>query len=227
MMGDMRIAIVVAMAVTCVSGTHADVMNAIITVGSTGNVADTRVDGCGAVGYTYNIGKYEVTSSQYIEFLNAVATVGDPNAMCRSPRPNQGVSASSYGPTVAPEFVRAMRNQRTVNSHRLDDARSTLDAKRTSTPSGSTPCHAINGVRQRNPQRVGNRPQGEQRDVVFAPLHGTDVGSVQPTLVGQIFLRPTVLFTDGSQIFAQLQQHGVFGRHAGIVGGCMLFIDRV
>ncbi len=28
---------------------------------------------CGAVAYTYNIGKYEVTASQYTEFLNAVA----------------------------------------------------------------------------------------------------------------------------------------------------------
>ena len=29
---------------------------------------------CGAVDYTYNIGKYEVTAGQYTEFLNAVAT---------------------------------------------------------------------------------------------------------------------------------------------------------
>ncbi|MBN1488501.1 MAG: SUMF1/EgtB/PvdO family nonheme iron enzyme [Phycisphaerae bacterium] len=28
---------------------------------------------CGSVGYTYNIGKYEVTTGQYTEFLNAVA----------------------------------------------------------------------------------------------------------------------------------------------------------
>ena len=30
---------------------------------------------CGAVGYNYNIGKYEVTAGQYTEFLNAVAGV--------------------------------------------------------------------------------------------------------------------------------------------------------
>jgi sulfatase modifying factor 1 len=30
---------------------------------------------CGAVGYTYNIGKYEVTAGQYTEFLNAKATL--------------------------------------------------------------------------------------------------------------------------------------------------------
>lgn len=32
---------------------------------------------CGAVSYEYQIGKYEVTATQYTEFLNAVATVSD------------------------------------------------------------------------------------------------------------------------------------------------------
>ncbi len=35
---------------------------------------------CGAVGYTYNIGKYEVTAGQYTKFLNAVAA-GDPHGL--------------------------------------------------------------------------------------------------------------------------------------------------
>ena len=35
---------------------------------------------CGAVDYVYNIGKYEVTNSQYAEFLNAVADA-DPNGL--------------------------------------------------------------------------------------------------------------------------------------------------
>lgn len=53
-----------------------------VTVGDPGNVGELsgasaggygpdRI--CGAVDYTYNIGKYEVTNSQYREFLNAVA----------------------------------------------------------------------------------------------------------------------------------------------------------
>jgi len=49
-----------------------------VPVGSPGNAPDTEVmndgtSGYGTVGYTYNIGKYEVTAGQYCEFLNAVA----------------------------------------------------------------------------------------------------------------------------------------------------------
>jgi formylglycine-generating enzyme len=50
-----------------------------VTVGNSGNAADNRVYnpsgnlGCGAVGYNFQIGKFEVTAGQYCEFLNAVA----------------------------------------------------------------------------------------------------------------------------------------------------------
>jgi formylglycine-generating enzyme required for sulfatase activity len=44
-----------------------------VTVGDSGNADDTHGDGYGSVDYEYNIGKYEVTSGQYVEFLNAVA----------------------------------------------------------------------------------------------------------------------------------------------------------
>ena len=40
-------------------------------VGNAGNAADTT--GYGAVNYTYNMDKYDVTASQYAAFLNAVA----------------------------------------------------------------------------------------------------------------------------------------------------------
>ncbi|NLE60637.1 MAG: formylglycine-generating enzyme family protein [Planctomycetes bacterium] len=48
-----------------------------VPVGNPGNAADTRhaIPGCGSVGYSYNIGKYEVTAGQYTAFLNAVAGV--------------------------------------------------------------------------------------------------------------------------------------------------------
>ena len=45
-----------------------------VTVGDPGNACDPQSDGCyGAVPYTYQISKYEVTHAQYAEFLNAVA----------------------------------------------------------------------------------------------------------------------------------------------------------
>lgn len=45
----------------------------MVTVGDPGNAADTCYGTHGAVGYSYQIGKYEVTTAQYTEFLNAVA----------------------------------------------------------------------------------------------------------------------------------------------------------
>jgi formylglycine-generating enzyme len=56
------------------------------TVGNPGNAADTLVmnkgpapdstTGYGSVGYTYQISKYDVTNSQYVQFLNAVDPTG-------------------------------------------------------------------------------------------------------------------------------------------------------
>ena len=45
----------------------------MVTVGNAGNTADTRTDSLyGAVSYSYKIGMYDVTGSQYTKFLNAV-----------------------------------------------------------------------------------------------------------------------------------------------------------
>jgi formylglycine-generating enzyme required for sulfatase activity len=67
----------------CVGAANADVFNMgpgltsleFVTVGNPGNAADTRyaTPGYGAVAYTFNIGKFEVTAGQYTAFLNAVA----------------------------------------------------------------------------------------------------------------------------------------------------------
>lgn len=52
----------------------------VVTVGNPGNPADTRYidsahpSGVGSVTQLFNIGKTEITNSQYVEFLNAVAT---------------------------------------------------------------------------------------------------------------------------------------------------------
>ncbi len=51
----------------------------MVDVGDPDNSAD--LNGYGRVKYDYKIGKYEVTNSQYCEFLNAVASVDDPHGL--------------------------------------------------------------------------------------------------------------------------------------------------
>ena len=70
---------VVAVCVCAVTAS-ADVVIDTVTVGNLGNAGELSGGGaygperiCGAVDYTYNIGKYAVTAGQYTEFLNAVA----------------------------------------------------------------------------------------------------------------------------------------------------------
>jgi len=51
----------------------------LVTVGDAGNAADST--GFGAVSYSYQIGKFDVTAAQYAQFLNAVATMSDPQKL--------------------------------------------------------------------------------------------------------------------------------------------------
>ena len=66
-----------------------------VPVGNPGNAADTHGAGYGAVAYTYNIGKYEVTAGQYAAFLNAVGAV-DTYALY-----NTNMSRTDYGSGIA------------------------------------------------------------------------------------------------------------------------------
>ena len=55
----------------------------MVTVGNPGNDPDKVImndgtTGYGSVGYSYQIGKYEITAAQYTAFLNAVARNSDP-----------------------------------------------------------------------------------------------------------------------------------------------------
>ena len=50
----------------------AQISIATVPVGNPANAADPST-GFGSVGYTYNIGQYDVTSSQYTAFLDSVA----------------------------------------------------------------------------------------------------------------------------------------------------------
>ena len=52
----------------------------LVNVGDAGNSADTRYYGMGGVGYTYRMGKFEITAGQYCDFLNAVARL-DPHGL--------------------------------------------------------------------------------------------------------------------------------------------------
>jgi len=54
-----------------------------VTVGNPGNAPDP-LTGYGSVGYTYQMGKYDVTVGQYCQFLNAVATTSDPYGLYNS-----------------------------------------------------------------------------------------------------------------------------------------------
>ncbi len=72
----------VCVAVGLLAGSASAVNINTVPVGDAGNVGELSGGGaggygpdriCGAVGYEYNIGKYEVTAGQYTEFLNAVA----------------------------------------------------------------------------------------------------------------------------------------------------------
>jgi formylglycine-generating enzyme required for sulfatase activity len=77
-------AVIVSALVALAADARADIVIETVTVGDPGNLPDNEVmwrdgtTGYGSVWYTYDIGKYEVTNGQYAEFLNAVATVGDP-----------------------------------------------------------------------------------------------------------------------------------------------------
>jgi len=56
---------------------NAQVNMSFVTVANPGNTADPAT-GLGSVGYTYDMGTYDVTLTQYCSFLNAVAATSDP-----------------------------------------------------------------------------------------------------------------------------------------------------
>ena len=77
-----------------------------VSVGDIGNMNDNT--GYGAVSYPYNIGKYDVTNAQYVEFLNAKASSSDPYGLWNSHMSSDtegGINRSGSGPytyTVKP-----------------------------------------------------------------------------------------------------------------------------
>ncbi len=81
-----RLAAVVAAIFAWLASSHAGpVTIQTVHVGDRGNANDSpansnTTNGTGGVAYSYNIGKYDVTLTQYTAFLNAVAH-SDPNSL--------------------------------------------------------------------------------------------------------------------------------------------------
>jgi sulfatase modifying factor 1 len=103
-----RAAVVAAMVLLAAGAVQAAITIVTVPVGNPGNTGESSggVFGngpaaiCGAVAYTYNIGKYEVTAGQYTEFLNAVAktdTYGLYNATMSRTDYGSGIARSGGG----------------------------------------------------------------------------------------------------------------------------------
>jgi formylglycine-generating enzyme required for sulfatase activity len=92
-----------------------------VTVGNPGNPADvfneTYGRAWGGVNYTYRIGKYEVTNSQYAEFLNAKAATGDPLQLYDTQMSSVAVGGinRSGGGTAGDPFVYTVKSGRGNN----------------------------------------------------------------------------------------------------------------
>jgi formylglycine-generating enzyme required for sulfatase activity len=92
---------VLAVVAVCTCALSASAVNIdTVPVGNPGNAGELSGEGaggygpdriCGAVNYAYNIGKYEVTTGQYAEFLNNVAATDTYGLY------NTGMWSSSYG----------------------------------------------------------------------------------------------------------------------------------
>ncbi len=69
--------VVAGLVAVCASVASATIIIETVPVGNAGNDADTRygTPGYGAVDYSYQMGKYEITAGQYTEFLNKVGGV--------------------------------------------------------------------------------------------------------------------------------------------------------
>jgi len=82
----MKKLVMILVVLSLVNVTSADIANIrgididFVTIGNAGNAGDTRPEtnpyGCGAVGYNYRIGKYEVTATQW-QTINTAAGIGD------------------------------------------------------------------------------------------------------------------------------------------------------
>jgi choice-of-anchor C domain-containing protein len=94
------------------------ITHAPLTIGNPGNPSDPTT-GRGSVAYTYKIGRYEVTNSQYTEFLNAVDPTGvNPNGIYNTlmgSDPRGGISFNSGAANGTKYTVRTSMDDKPVN----------------------------------------------------------------------------------------------------------------
>ena len=163
----------VCVVVGLLAGTASAVNIETVPVGNPGNAGSLSGAGaggygpdriCGAVDYTYNIGKYEVTAGQYTEFLNAVAetdTYGLYNTKhVETPATAAGSRGAAAGPSAAtPTAVAADWANRPVNyvsfwgdaarfANWLHNGQPTGAQGRARRRTGRTPQRSDDGMRQ-------------------------------------------------------------------------------
>ena len=92
-----------------------------VTVGNAGNAADPTT-GYGAVGYEYQIGKYEVTNAQYGAFLNAKAST-DSYGLYNPNMGSYGINRSGSSGSFTYSVTGALANRPVVYVSWFDAAR--------------------------------------------------------------------------------------------------------
>jgi len=94
-----------------------------VPVGNAGNAAD-RFTGYGSVAYAYNIGKYEVTNSQYCEFLKAKART-DTYSLYNANMASYGIAQTGSAGSYSYNVTTGLENRPVVFVSWFDAARFT------------------------------------------------------------------------------------------------------
>ncbi len=114
------IGLAVMAGITLITPALASVSISYVAVGNPGNAADTT--GYGAVGYSYNIGAYDVTNTQYAAMLNAVAST-DTNGLYNSGMASYGITQNGSSGGYTYSVTGSMANNPVVDVSWFDAAR--------------------------------------------------------------------------------------------------------